>query len=61
MFETIHPKPLETVCYHCQQAAEKALSGIRTERGGADLYILLRSDPHAATLRPGAKAISVTQ
>lgn len=23
--ETMHPKPLEIICYHCQQAAEKAL------------------------------------
>ena len=22
---TYHPKPLEIICYHCQQAAEKAI------------------------------------
>ena len=24
---TLHPKPLEIICYHCQQAAEKYLKG----------------------------------
>lgn len=28
LMETAHPKPLEIVCYHCQQAAEKWLKGI---------------------------------
>lgn len=23
--QTMHPKPLEIICYHCQQSAEKAL------------------------------------
>jgi len=23
--DTMHPKPLEIICYHCQQSAEKAL------------------------------------
>lgn len=27
LFETMRPIPLEIVCYHCQQAAEKALKG----------------------------------
>ena len=26
-FANMHPKPLELICYHCQQAAEKALAG----------------------------------
>lgn len=25
-FANMHPKPLELICYHCQQAAEKALA-----------------------------------
>lgn len=25
LFETMRPRPFEVVCYHCQQAAEKAL------------------------------------
>ncbi|MCL2752432.1 MAG: HEPN domain-containing protein [Firmicutes bacterium] len=25
LFNTMHPKPLEIVCYHCQQSAEKSL------------------------------------
>ena len=31
LFDTMHPKPLEIVCYHCQQAAEKALKGFLLE------------------------------
>jgi HEPN domain-containing protein len=26
-FDTLHPKPLEIIWYHCQQAAEKSLKG----------------------------------
>lgn len=25
-FENMHPAPLEIICYHCQQAAEKYLN-----------------------------------
>jgi HEPN domain-containing protein len=25
LFNTKHPKPLEIICYHCQQSVEKAL------------------------------------
>jgi HEPN domain-containing protein len=25
---TMHPQPLEIICYHCQQAAEKYLKGV---------------------------------
>lgn len=27
-FENMYPKPLELICYHCQQAAEKALKAL---------------------------------
>ena len=27
-FDNMHPKPLELICYHCQQAAEKALKAL---------------------------------
>jgi len=27
LFETMHNKPLEIICYHCQQAVEKAIKG----------------------------------
>ena len=27
LFETMHKKPLEIICYHCQQAVEKAMKG----------------------------------
>jgi len=38
LYENMNPKPLEIICYHCQQSAEKALkaylisSGIKPER-----------------------------
>ncbi len=28
LYETYYPKPLEIICYHCQQAAEKALKAV---------------------------------
>ena len=28
LLETFHPKPLEIICYHCQQAAEKAIKAV---------------------------------
>lgn len=28
LFETFHPKPLEIICYHCQQSAEKAIKAV---------------------------------
>ena len=28
LFENYYPKPLEIICYHCQQAAEKAVKGV---------------------------------
>jgi len=27
LFDNKHPKPLEIICYHCQQSAEKSLKG----------------------------------
>lgn len=27
-FDNMHPKPLELICYHCQQAVEKALKAL---------------------------------
>lgn len=27
-FKNMHPKPLELICYHCQQATEKALKAL---------------------------------
>lgn len=33
LYETFYPKPYEIICYHCQQAAEKALKGIIVEKG----------------------------
>lgn len=28
LFDTMYPKPLEIICYHCEQAVEKYLKGI---------------------------------
>jgi len=33
VFEHKHPKPLEIICYHCQQSAEKSLKGYLQARG----------------------------
>lgn len=32
---TMYPKPLEIICYHCQQAAEKLLKAVIISNGGA--------------------------
>ena len=28
LYATYHPRPLEIICYHCQQAAEKAVKAL---------------------------------
>ena len=28
LYDTMHPKPLEIICYHCQQSVEKILKAI---------------------------------
>ena len=28
LFDTYHPRPIEIICYHCQQAAEKAVKAV---------------------------------
>lgn len=33
LFETYYPKPLEIICYHCQQAAEKAIKAVVVANG----------------------------
>jgi HEPN domain-containing protein len=33
LYETMYPKPFEIICYHCQQAAEKALKGYLLDQG----------------------------
>lgn len=33
LYETFHPKPLQIICYHCQQAAEKALKAVIVAKG----------------------------
>ena len=32
-FSNMYPKPLELICYHCQQAAEKALKALLIANG----------------------------
>ena len=33
LYDTYHPKPLEIICYHCQQAAEKAIKAVIIANG----------------------------
>ena len=33
LFETMHPKPLAIICYHCQQSVEKYLKGVLVHFG----------------------------
>ena len=33
LFETLSPKPLEIICYHCQQSVEKYLKGFLVLNG----------------------------
>ena len=42
LFENYHPKPIEIVCYHCQQSAEKAIKAIphnSARRFGEGFYV----------------------
>ena len=47
--KTYHPKPLQIICFHCQQAAEKAIKAVIVlmgSQGGLpkkhDLFLLLK-------------------
>ena len=33
LFQTYYPKPFEIICYHCQQAAEKAIKALIISSG----------------------------
>ena len=33
LYETYHPQPLEIICYHCQQASEKAIKAVIVKNG----------------------------
>ncbi len=33
LYETYHPQPLEVICYHCQQSAEKAIKALIISKG----------------------------
>ena len=33
LFQTYYPKPYEIICYHCQQAAEKAIKAVIIANG----------------------------
>ena len=57
----LNPKPLNVVCYHCQQAAEKAIKGLIIyfgKQGGApkvhDLTFLLEQVKNIAQSQKGA-------
>ena len=32
-YDTMHPKPIEGICFHCQQAAEKMLKAYLVSKG----------------------------
>jgi len=43
---SLHPRPIEVICYHCQQSAEKAIKAVEAAHGNEprkihDLAILL--------------------
>lgn len=33
LYDTFYPRPLQIICYHCQQAAEKALKAVIVAKG----------------------------
>lgn len=33
LYGALYPKPLEIICYHCQQAAEKAIKAVMVSLG----------------------------
>ena len=35
--EQYHPKPVEIICFHCQQAAEKAIKAVILSRGAQEI------------------------
>ncbi len=48
LFNTMHPKPYEIICYHCQQAAEKFLKALSVKNQKElikihDLVVLAKS------------------
>ena len=34
LYGNMYPKPLEIICYHCQQSIEKLLKGVLITKGG---------------------------
>jgi HEPN domain-containing protein len=56
---SLHPKPMEVICYHCQQTAEKAIKAIDAAHGNEprkihDVTILLE---HAIEFAPEIETI----
>lgn len=57
LFDTYYPKPLEIICYHCQQSAEKAIKAVIISAGAPgglprkhDLSFLLDQIKNAASI-----------
>ena len=57
LFETYYPKPLAIICFHCQQAAEKAIKAIiilHGSQGGMpkkhDILLLLKQVKNIVTI-----------
>ena len=57
LFETYHPRPLTIICFHCQQAAEKAVKALIVlygNQGGMpkkhDILLLLKQIKNMASI-----------
>ena len=57
LYNTFYPKPLEIICYHCQQSAEKSVKAIIAflgSQGGIpkkhDLFLLLNQIQNMITI-----------
>ena len=38
LYDTFYPKPLEIICYHCQQSAEKSVKAIIAFLGSQGVF-----------------------
>lgn len=57
LLETYYPKPLAIICFHCQQAAEKAVKSIIVQHGSQggmpkkhDIFLLLNQIKNMETI-----------
>ena len=66
LFETFRPMPLEIICFHCQQAAEKAVKSVIVLKGSQggfprkhDLFLLLGQIKNMASRMSAGQSIHV--